>query len=97
MDDALLRRWLAADLGDLANTFMPFGNYGPESYPPIGVPLYDLPLEYLEWFSKKGFPKGRLGELLRITHQMKADGLDEVFDRFRTIRGGRTNLRDRAK
>ncbi|MEI9892698.1 MAG: DUF3820 family protein [Chthoniobacter sp.] len=52
------------------------------------------PVEYLAWFARKGaFPKGRLGELLRIVHQMKVDGLDEVFDEFRRRAGGKTPLR----
>ncbi len=88
-----LRDWMAADLGDITRTGMPFGKYGPEHYPPRGVPLYDLPVEYLAWFEKKGFPEGRLGELLRIVHQLKVDGCDEVFDPIRKKRGGRTSLR----
>jgi uncharacterized protein (DUF3820 family) len=90
-----LRDWLTADLSDIASTGMPFGKYGPKHYPPSGVPLFDLPLEYLEWFRKKGWPQGRLGELLRMVHQLKGDGCDEIFDRFRKARGGRTSLRER--
>jgi len=90
-----LRAWLAVDLRDIGNTQMPFGKYGPEHFPPNGVPLYDLPVEYLAWFARRGFPQGRLGELLRIVHQLKVDGCNEVFDRFRQMRGGRTELRER--
>jgi uncharacterized protein (DUF3820 family) len=96
-DDGLFRRWMEADMTDIVRTRMPFGKYGPEHYPPSGIPLYDLPLEYLEWFSRKGFPQGRLGELLRMLHQMKADGCDEVFDPFRKARGGRTSLREKRR
>jgi uncharacterized protein len=85
--------WLKTDLAEIANTCMPFGKYGPEHYPPRGVPLFDLPVEYLLWFERKGMPKGRLGELLRMVHQLKTDGCDEVFDAFRKARGGRTSLR----
>jgi len=89
-----LRDWMAADFADIARTYMPFGKYGPDHFPPRGVPLYDLPVEYLAWFARKNvFPKGRLGELLRIVHQMKVDGLDEVFDELRRKAGGRTALR----
>lgn len=91
-----IRDWLAADLADIARLHMPFGKYGPDHFPPHGVPLYDLPLEYLVWFARRGFPKGRLGELLRILHQLKTDGCDEVFDEFRRKRGGRTSLRERG-
>jgi uncharacterized protein (DUF3820 family) len=92
-----LRDWMAADLSDLGRLHMPFGKYGPEHYPPLGVPLYDLPLEYLIWFERRGWPGGRLGELLRILHQLKADGCDEVFDEFRRKRGGRTSLREKGR
>ena len=88
-----LRDWLAADLAEMTRTHMPFGKYGPTCFPPKGVVLCDLPLEYLAWFARKGFPKARLGELLRSLHQLKTDGCDEVFERFRRQRGGRTNLR----
>ena len=90
-----LRDWLATDLAEIAQTGMPFGKYGPQNYPPRGVPLFDLPLEYLMWFERRGWPRGRLGELLRVVHQLKADGCDEVFDHFRRARGGRTSLRER--
>ena len=90
-----LRDWIAMDLADLGRMHMPFGKYGPKHYPPHGVPLYDLPLEYLMWFERRGWPGGRLGDLLRILHQLKADGCDEVFDEFRRKRGGRTSLREK--
>jgi uncharacterized protein (DUF3820 family) len=90
-----LREWLAQDLKEIGASSMPFGKYGPDHFPPRGVPLYDLPLEYLEWFKRRGFPQGRLGELLKILHQLKTDGCDEVFDEFRRKRGGRTSLRER--
>ncbi len=94
MDPERLRHWIATDLADIANTRIPFGKYGPRAYPPSGIPIHDLPLEYLAWFARKdAFPAGRLGELLRIVHQMKVDGLDEIFDTLRVRNGGRTRLR----
>jgi len=82
------------DMQAIASTHMPFGKYGPGSFPPDGIPIYDLPVEYLAWFaSKNAWPKGRLGELLRMVHQMKADGSDLVFDPIRKARGGPTKLR----
>jgi hypothetical protein len=81
------------DLEEIGRAFMPFGKYGPQHFPPNGVPIYDIPAEYLGWFANKaGFPRGRLGELLRMVHQMKADGSDVVFDVFRK-RNGRTELK----
>ena len=94
MDEERLRDFMVADLADLARTRMPFGKFGPAHFPPRGVPLYDLPVEYLAWFARKDcFPQGRLGELLRMVHQMKVDGLDEICDPLRRRAGGRTVLR----
>ncbi len=91
MDDLAER--MRADLEEIGRTNMPFGKYGPQHYPPHGVPIYDIPAEYLGWFANKaGFPKGRLGELLQMVHQMKADGSDIAFDRFRT-NNKHTNLK----
>ena len=79
-----LAQRMQADLDEIGRTCMPFGKYGPQHFLPHGVPIYDIPAEYLGWFANKaGFPKGRLGELLRMVHQMKADGSDIVFDVFR--------------
>jgi len=92
-DDNLQAR-MAADLAEIGRTRMPFGKFGPAHHAPDGVPIYDLPAEYLMWFANKvGFPKGRLGQLLQIIFQMKADGSDSAFDVFRRKAGGRTPLR----
>lgn len=94
-DDDLMAK-MRADLEEIGRTRMPFGRFGPAHFPPNGVPLYDLPAEYLAWFaSKGGFPRGRLGKLMEMVYQMKVDGSDMVFDPFRKRAGGRTNLRDR--
>jgi uncharacterized protein len=90
---SLLQR-MQQDLDLIGRTFMPYGKFGPQHFPPDGVPIYDLPAEYLGWFAQKaGFPKGTLGRLLQIVHQMKVDGSDTAFDPFRRARGGRTPLR----
>jgi uncharacterized protein (DUF3820 family) len=92
MDD--LAEHIQRELEEIGRTYMPFGKHGPLHHPPHGVPIYDLPVEYLAWFAAKGgFPKGRLGTLLQMVHQMKVDGLDAVFDVLRKQRGGRTQLR----
>ena len=83
----------AALLAEIGCTRMPFGKYGPDAYPPGGVPLRDLPYEYLAWFQRKGFPRGRLGELLEVVYLAKRDGADAIFDSLRTAAGGRTSLR----
>jgi len=83
---------------EIGRTRMPFGKYGPKDYPPSGVPIYDLPFEYLEWFQYNGgLPGGHLGELLEIVYHIKRDGSDEVFSPFRSRSGGRTRFRKKIK
>ncbi|WP_237066144.1 DUF3820 family protein [Microbulbifer guangxiensis] len=60
------------DLLDIARTPMPFGKYA-------GRMLIDLPEEYLLWFQKKEFPKGRLGHLLALTLEIKIEGLEGLI------------------
>jgi uncharacterized protein (DUF3820 family) len=92
-DDEGLACRMARETAEIEATFMPFGKFGPEKFPPRGVPIYDLPVEYLGWFAHKGWPRGRLGELLRIVYQMKVDGSEAAFDGMRRRAGGRRNLR----
>lgn len=80
-------------LAEIGETHMPFGKFGPADYPPRGVPIMDLPAEYLAWFKERGFPKGRLGELMSIVYEVKQSGADAVFQPLRTALGGRTRLR----
>jgi uncharacterized protein (DUF3820 family) len=80
-------------LQEISEMPMPFGKYGPEHHPPRGFPIHDLPIEYLTWFKERGFPKGRLGELMAWVWELKANGLDAVFDPFRQARGGRARLK----
>lgn len=56
----------------LARYRMPFGKYE-------GRLLIDLPEPYVVWFASKGFPKGELGELLAIVHEIKVNGLEYLF------------------
>ncbi len=80
-------------LAEIGEAHMPFGKFGPKEYPPRGVPLIDLPPEYLAWFKERGFPKGRLGELMEIVCEVKSNGADAIFGPIRAARGGRTSLR----
>ncbi len=84
------RARMAADLAEIEQMRMPFGKFS-------GVPIYDLPAEYLQYFSIRGFSKGRLGELLKMVYQMKADGADCAFDEMRRRAGGRTALRRKKR
>lgn len=57
---------------ELARAKMPFGKYA-------GTRLVDLPERYVVWFSRKGFPEGRLGEMLREIYEIKLNGLEYLF------------------
>ena len=64
------------DLLKIANTNMPFGRYK-------GVRVIDLPEEYLLWFVDRGFPTGKLGELMKITLEIKTNGLEYLVQPLR--------------
>ena len=52
---------------------MPFGKYK-------DLVLCDLPVSYLEWFAKKGFPPGKLGMLLATLYEIKINGLTYLLE-----------------
>ncbi len=51
---------------------MPFGRYK-------GTIMCNLPVSYLEWFNRKGFPEGKLGMLLQTMYEIKMNGLDYLL------------------
>lgn len=56
----------------LVNARMPFGKYK-------GRFVTDLPVFYLEWFSRKGFPGGDLGQYLSTMYEIKVNGLEQLL------------------
>ena len=56
---------------ELLEIKMPFGKYS-------GRVLIDLPEPYLVWFRQKGFPKGKLGDLLHLCYEIKLNGLEQM-------------------
>ena len=56
----------------LSTMEMPYGKYK-------GMRLVDLPEPYVVWMSQKGFPKGKLGELLQMVYEIKVNGLEYLF------------------
>lgn len=60
---------------ELAATRMPFGKYK-------GTRLVDLPEPYVVWFAGKGFPEGKLGDMLRTTYEIKVNGLEYLFEKL---------------
>ena len=79
------RENLAEALQAFAEVHMPFGKYGPQHYPPRGLPLYQLPAEYLMWFKQKGFPKGKLGNLLEALCEIHYTGAEEILKPLRGV------------
>lgn len=55
----------------LAHTKMPYGKYK-------GKYLIELPEYYVVWYHNKGFPKGKLGEMLNLVYELKLNGLEEL-------------------
>lgn len=61
------------ELEKLVTTKMPFGKYKNRL-------ICDLPEYYLVWFKQKGFPKGKLGEMLASMYEIKINGLEYLLD-----------------
>lgn len=57
---------------ELVHMQMPFGKYK-------GYKLCHLPVSYLEWFNRKGFPEGKLGVLLQTMYEIKLNGLEHLL------------------
>ena len=57
---------------EIQTTEMPFGKYK-------GWKIARLPVSYLEWFERKGFPPGKLGMLLSTMHVIKTNGLEHLL------------------
>ena len=55
---------------------MPFGQYK-------GRLIADLPGHYLAWFAREGFPKGQLGELLALMHELDHNDLRALVEPLR--------------
>jgi len=60
------------NLIELAHYKMPFGKFK-NRY------LVDLPEPYLIWFQQRGFPKGKLGDLLKSILEIKSNGLEPLI------------------
>ena len=63
-------------LEKLANTKMPFGKYK-DRY------LIDLPEHYIVWYYNKGFPKGKLGDMLQLVYELKLNGLEYLVRKLK--------------
>lgn len=63
-------------LRELLHYPMPFGKHK-------GQLIRTLPMYYLEWFAKQGFPEGKLGMLLQTMYEIKLNGLEYLLDGIR--------------
>ncbi|MEZ5701965.1 MAG: DUF3820 family protein [Burkholderiaceae bacterium] len=70
-----------ADLERLFTVHMPFGKYQ-------GRAIADLPGNYLNWFAREGFPKGELGRLLALMHEIDHNGLSDLLAPIRARLAG---------
>ena len=64
------------DLQSLITTAMPYGKYK-------GRLIADLPGQYLNWFARKGFPKGEIGRLLALMQEIDHNGLTPLLEPLR--------------
>ncbi len=64
------------DLQKLVTMAMPFGKHK-------GQVLANLPGNYLTWFAREGFPKGEIGRLLALMHEIDHNGLSDLLEPLR--------------
>lgn len=64
------------DLLLLVTLEMPFGKHK-------GRLIADLPGNCLNWFAREGFPKGEIGRLLALMHEIDHNGLTSLLQPLR--------------
>jgi uncharacterized protein (DUF3820 family) len=65
-----------AVLQELMIIKMPFGKYKDRL-------ICDLSESYIEWFARKGFPKGKIGMLLNTMYEINLNGLKYLLEPLR--------------
>jgi uncharacterized protein (DUF3820 family) len=61
---------------DVSKMRMPYGKYK-------GTYLIDLPEHYVVWYHNKGFPKGKMGQMLGLVYELKLNGLEDMIREIR--------------
>ncbi|MFY4694346.1 DUF3820 family protein [Burkholderia glumae] len=67
------------DLERLVTLEMPSGKYK-------GRLIADLPGPYLNWMAREGFPRGEIGRLLALMHELDHNGLRALLEPLRKRR-----------
>ena len=57
---------------DLVKIQMPYGKYK-------GYLICNIPESYLLWYKDKGFPKGKLGDLMSTMFEIRMNGLEYLL------------------
>jgi len=57
---------------DLVKMQMPYGKYK-------GYLICNIPESYLLWYKDKGFPKGKLGDLMATMFEIRVNGLEYLL------------------
>ena len=68
------------DLQRLLTVAMPYGKHA-------GCVIANLPGNYLNWFARTGFPRGDIGRLLALMHEIDHNGLSDLLVPLRTAAG----------
>ena len=66
-------------LKNIVTMKMPFGKYK-------GTVICNIPVSYLEWFAKEGFPPGKLGMILSTIYEIKINGLEYLLEPLKRAR-----------
>ena len=66
----------STQLQRLVTVAMPYGKYQ-------GRLIADLPGDYLNWFARTGFPRGDIGRLLALMHEIDHNGLSDLLTPLR--------------
>ena len=63
-------------LKELCEVKMPFGKHKDQL-------IIDLPISYLEWFNRQGFPQNKLGSQLATVYEIQLNGLMDLLKPLR--------------
>lgn len=69
-------------LTELFEVKMPFGKYS-------GTLIGELPEHYILWFSRNGFPPGKIGLLLQTMYEIKLNGLGYLLEPIKKMKSGK--------